>query len=93
MILNSQRAVFNRAGLGYKPKNKQKLLSNFFVKAGESKIKKITCFCCGTVGHKATVCDYRKGKTKRKIKRVWVPKGTNMTNHEGPKKTWVPKII
>ncbi len=93
MILNSQRAVFNRAGLGYKPKNKQKLLSNFFVKAGESKTKKITCFCCGTLGHKANVCDYRKGKTKRKIKRIWISKGTNTTNHEGSKKTWVPKTI
>ena len=93
MILNNQRAVFNRAGLGYKPKNKQKLLSNFFVKAGESKIKNTTCFCCGKIGHKANVCDHRKVEAKRKNKKVWVPKGTNITNHEGPKKTWVPKIV
>ncbi len=93
MILNSQRAVFNKAGLGYKPNNKQKFLKNFFVKVGESKTKNVTCFCCGKVGHIANVCNHKKTEVKRMIKKIWVPKETNITNLEGPKKTWVPKIV
>ena len=70
MILNSQRAVFSKVGLRYKPNNKQKFLKNFFVKAGESKTKNATCFRCGKVGHIANVCNHKKPKIKRKIKKI-----------------------
>ena len=47
LLLNNQRAVFNKAGLGYKPQKQQKYFKNFFVPASSS----ITCFTCKKSGH------------------------------------------
>ncbi len=100
LILSNQRAVFNKAGLGYKTNKQQKYLKNFFVKAKDVKTEKPTCFHCGKTGHKVYSCIQRKIQTNKStfvrgknITKVWVPKGTNYTNQEGPKKTWVPKSI
>ena len=35
-MLACQRCVFNKKGLGYQPKKKQKYLKNYFVKAKQS---------------------------------------------------------
>ena len=85
MLLNSQHAVFNKAGLGFKPHNQQKLYKNFFIPASSN----ITCYACDKLGHKSYICNKRKLNTFEKI---WVPKGTNLTNPKGPKMTWVPKV-
>ena len=92
MILDNQKAVFDKAGLGYNTYRKQKSLKNIFVKANQSNI---TCFKCNEKGHKAFECKTLNKKLNNvfKGKKIWVPKGTLIvaTNHEGPKKAWVPK--
>ncbi|GAV64410.1 hypothetical protein CFOL_v3_07928 [Cephalotus follicularis] len=86
-LLGLQRCVFDKAGLGYEEMNNVKHFNNFFIKKVEPKI---SCNYCGRLGHISTSCFLRKniGKTKK----VWVPKGTTLTNPQGPKFIWVPKI-
>ena len=94
MILNSQRAVFNRARLGYNPNNKQKCVNNFFKKS--TKIKISTCYCCGKIGHKSYECNLKKNHRVNnlgsKLKQVWVPKETKVENLGLSKKSWMPKL-
>ena len=107
MLLNNQRAVFNRAGIGYNPTNKQKVVGNLFVKSTIDKQKSIICHCCGKNGHKSYLCNKRLQtssnkvviKTRsnmpvvnKKIKQIWVPKGTNSKDLTVSKKTWIPKL-
>ena len=54
MIINSQKAIYDKVGLGYNTLRKQKFLKNIFANA--SKLPNITCFKCGKVGHKAYTC-------------------------------------
>ncbi|GAV92251.1 hypothetical protein CFOL_v3_35632 [Cephalotus follicularis] len=79
-LLGLQRCVFDKAGLGYEEMNNVKHLNNFFVKKVEPKI---SCNYCGRLGHISTSCFHKKniGKTKK----VWIPKGTTLTNPQGPK--------
>ena len=95
MILNSQRTVFNRARLGYKPNDKQKCVNNFFVKATE--VGTSTCHCCGKTGHKSYECNLRKNlrvsNLRSKVKQVWVPKETKAENLGQSKKSWIAKLI
>ncbi|GAV61676.1 hypothetical protein CFOL_v3_05203 [Cephalotus follicularis] len=86
-LLGLQRCVFDKAGLGYEEMNNVKHFKNFFVKKNEPKI---SCNYCGRLGHISTSCSYRKniGKTKK----VWIPKGITLTNPQGPKFIWVPKV-
>ena len=85
LLLNNQRTVFDKAGLGFKTQRKQKFFKNFFVPASTS----FSCYCCGMIGHKAYQCVHRKINNFNK---VWVPKGTTTTNPKGSKMTWVPKV-
>ncbi|GAV84089.1 hypothetical protein CFOL_v3_27533 [Cephalotus follicularis] len=86
-LLGLQRCVFDKAGLGYEEMNNVKHFSNFFVKKVEPKI---SCNYCGRLGHVSTSCFHRKnfGKTKK----VWVPKGTTLTNPQRPKFILLPKV-
>ena len=63
-------------------------LKNIFVHAKKS--SNITCFKCENKGHKSYMC--KTPHDKRKM--IWVPKEIVFiaSNHEGPKKAWVPKI-
>ena len=69
--------------------------------------KSIVCHCCGKNGHRSYKCNERlrtssnkvEIKTKnnmpvitKKIKQIWVPKGTNPKNLVVSKKTWIPKL-
>ena len=84
LLLSNQRAVFDKADLGYKTRKKQKYFKNFFIPASSS----ITCYSCGRLGHKSYQCLH---KNSSSFGKVWVPKGTTSTNPKGPKMTWVPK--
>ena len=90
MILDNQKAVYNKARLGYNPLKKQKFLKNIYVNSLSNKSSNISCFKYGRVGHKSYTCFSNKSANSN-IKKIWVPKGTIMTNQKGPKKTWVPK--
>ena len=107
ILLKNQWMVFNHAGLGYKPLNKQKTIENLFV-ISTPKIQKSTiCYCCEKNGHKSYICNDRlrtpsnkvEIKTKnnmpvmtKKIKQIWVPKGTNLRKIVVSKRTWIPKL-
>ncbi|GAV77408.1 zf-CCHC domain-containing protein [Cephalotus follicularis] len=88
-LLGLQRCVFDKAGLGYEEMNYVKHFSNLFVKKVEPKI---SCNYCGKLGHVSTSCFHRKNFVFGNSKKVWVPKGTTLTNPQGPKFIWVPKV-
>ena len=95
MILNSQRVVFNHAGLGYNPNNKQNCVNNFLKKS--TKVRTSTCYCCSKIGYKSYECNLRKhhkvSNLRSKVKQVWVPKGTKVESLGLSKKSWISKLI
>ncbi|GAV77207.1 DUF4219 domain-containing protein/UBN2 domain-containing protein [Cephalotus follicularis] len=101
-LLGLQRCVFNKAGLGYDEMNNVKHFQKYLDKKDKQKISpSMTCNYCNKHGHTTRTC-YRKKNDmyKRnlllnnkllKVRTIWVPKGTFVTNPAGPKATWVPK--
>ncbi|GAV90356.1 hypothetical protein CFOL_v3_33765 [Cephalotus follicularis] len=83
-LLGLQRCVFDKTGLGYEEMNNVKHFNNFFVKKNEPKI---ICNYCGKLGHISTSCFLKKKLGLVKIRKIWVPKGTFVTNLQGPKFT------
>ena len=88
-MLNSQKCVFDKGGLGYKPNLKQKYYKNYFVKATSTNDHKIACHYCNQNGHMKLRCPVKRNAYYG-VKCIWVPKGT-VANSQGPKKLWVPK--
>ncbi|GAV75080.1 hypothetical protein CFOL_v3_18559 [Cephalotus follicularis] len=88
-LLGLQRCVFDKAGLGYEEMKNVKHFKNFFIKKSEPKM---SCNYCDKLGHISTSCLYRNNRCYGKIRKLWVPKGTFMTNAQGPKFIWVPKV-
>ncbi|GAV79790.1 hypothetical protein CFOL_v3_23253, partial [Cephalotus follicularis] len=88
-LLGLQICVFDKASLGCDEMKNVTHFKNFFVKKNESKI---TCNYCGKQGHISTSCVHKKEFGFGKTKKVWVPKGTTLTNPQGPKFIWVPKV-
>ena len=52
-------------------------------------VPKVTYFKCDKLEHKAYAC---LSSESENVKKVWVPKGTIVTNPKGSKKDWVPKV-
>ena len=82
-------------------------MGNLFAKPTINWQKSTVCHCCGKNGHKSYICNERFQtpsskvviKTRnnmpiltKKIKQIWVPKGTNSKNLAVSKKTWIPKL-
>ena len=88
-MLNSQKCVFDKGGLGYKPNLKQKYYKNYFVKATSTSDHKIVCHYCNQNGHMKYRCPVKRNAYYG-VKCIWAPKGT-VANSQGPKKLWVPK--
>ncbi|GAV82516.1 hypothetical protein CFOL_v3_25967 [Cephalotus follicularis] len=65
-LLELQRCVFDKAGLGYEEMKNVKHFKNFFVKKNEPQI---CCNYCGRIGHISTSCIFRNnlcfGKTRK----------------------------
>ncbi|GAV93096.1 hypothetical protein CFOL_v3_36474 [Cephalotus follicularis] len=87
-LLGLQRCVFDKAGLGFEEMKNVKHFQNFFVKKSEPNI---SCNYCGRLGHISTSCFHRNNTYLGKTRKIWVPKGTLVTNLKGPKFKWVPK--
>ncbi|GAV73816.1 hypothetical protein CFOL_v3_17299 [Cephalotus follicularis] len=87
-LLGLQRCVFDKAGLGYEQMKNVKHYNNFFVKKVEPKI---VYNYCGRMGHISTSCIFRDNLYFGKTRKIWVPKGTFVTNLQRPKSKWVPK--
>ena len=90
MLLGNQICVFDKAGIGYDPIKKQKNLNTIFEKAPLMIHSYITCHYCRKKGHYISYCPL-KNNMNMGIKKIWIIKGSNKTNQEGPKKLWVPK--
>jgi hypothetical protein len=84
-LLGSQRCVFDKAGIGYNPKIKEKHYQKFFI--NENFLKSPICKHCGKLGHNIHTCPMKN--------MIWVVKGTPppKANPSGPKKIWVPKKV
>jgi hypothetical protein len=83
-LLGSQRCVFDKAGIGYNPKIKEKHYQKFFI--NENLLKSPICKHCGKIGHNIHTCPMKN--------MIWIIKGTSPpTNPRGPKKIWVPKRV
>jgi hypothetical protein len=83
-LLGSQRCVFDKAGIGYNPKIKEKHYQKFFI--NENLLKSPICKHCGKIGHNIHTCPMKN--------MIWIIKGTSPpTNPRGPKKIWVPKKV
>jgi hypothetical protein len=84
-LLGSQRCVFDKAGIGYNPKIKEKHYQKFFI--NENFLKSPICKHCGKLGHNIHTCPMKN--------MIWVVKGTTppKANPSGPKKIWVPKKV
>ena len=65
MMLKSQRAIFDKAGLGYKSYYKQKSINILYKKSSS---KNIVCFYCGKLGHKSYTYNIRNRPNSSKIK-------------------------
>jgi hypothetical protein len=57
-LLGSQRCVFDKAGIGYNPKIKEKHYQRFFV--NESFLKSPICKHCGKMGHNIHTCSIKR---------------------------------
>ena len=93
MILVSQKCVFDKQRLRFKSSKNQKYFKNYFVKESTSASPSTTCNFCGRGGHISSTCPLRNGSQKNsnaKAKNVWSEK-SKVTNHQGPKRIWVPK--
>jgi hypothetical protein len=84
-LLGSQRCVFDKAGIGYNPKIKEKHYQKFFI--NENFLKSPICKHCGKLGHNIHTCPMKN--------MIWVVKETTppKANPSGPKKIWVPKKV
>jgi hypothetical protein len=84
-LLGSQRCVFDKAGIGYNPKIKEKHYQKFFI--NENFLKSPICKHCGKLWHNIHTCPMKN--------MIWVVKGTTppKANPSGPKKIWVPKKV
>ena len=86
-LLNSQKCVFDKGGIGYKPNLKQKYYKNYFV-SNTSINNQVICYC-NQDGHMKNIYPVKRNAYYG-VKCIWVSKGT-IANTQGPKKFWVPK--
>jgi hypothetical protein len=84
-LLGNLRCVFDKAGIGYNPKIKEKHYKKFFI--NEKFLKILICEHCGKLRHNIHTCPMKK--------MIWVVKGNTplKANLSGPKKIWVPKKV
>ena len=87
-MLNSQKCVFDKGSLGYKPNLKQKYYKNYFVKS-TSINNQVVCHYCNQDGHMKNKCLVKRN-AYYVVKCIWVPKEI-IANTQGPKSIWVLK--
>ena len=87
-MLSNQRAIFNKAGLGFQSYTKQKPVNKLYKKSSK---ENLACFHYEKLVHKAYSCNIRKNPSTIKLKQVWIVKKPFVQKMEKPKITWVPK--
>jgi len=77
-VLCTQKASFNKEGIGYNHLNRNKCYKNFFVNPNFYKKKNETRNYCSKVDRTTYSCTFRKRDLK--VIQIWVPKGTKPPN-------------
>ena len=90
-MLETQKAFFDKNGLGYDAIVKETHFKNFFAKSNNSHEALSTCAYCHRLGHSRQFCPLKviafRGKL---VKNVWSPKGISTFQNEIAKKKWIP---
>ena len=91
-MLETQRAFFDKDGLGYDGSVKETHFKNFFPKINDSHEASSTCTYCHKLGHSKQFCPLKvitfSGKL---VKSVWISKGISISLNEDATKKWIPK--
>ena len=75
--LRTQKASFNKEGVGYNHLNKNKFYKNFFVNPILHKKNNEACNYCSYIGHTAYSCIIRKHHSK--LTQTWIAKEDHLT--------------
>ena len=85
-MLETQRALFDKDGLGYDSSIKETHFKNFLAKSNDSHETSRKSACCKKLGHSIQHCPLKiitfRGKL---VKSVWIPKGVNTSQNENAK--------
>ena len=92
MILASQKCIFDKNWLGYKPSKNKKYFKNYFVKEASSFSPSTICNLCGRGGHISDNCPLRKSPHVLQNSKLFQIQNGGKANPLGPKKIWVPKV-
>ena len=86
LMLDNQKTIFDKAGLGCNPNKNQKYLKNMVSKTAYYKLDKVNKKYAGYDSmHISQSCT---------IKMMWISKeNILLTNPKGIKKTWIPKTL
>ena len=91
-MLETQRAFFEKDGLGYDSSIKETYFKNFFAKSNDSHEASSKCAYCKKLGHSIQHCPLKIVTFRVKlVKSVWIPKGVNTSQNENAKMKWIPK--
>ena len=100
-IIGAQKNAFDKTCIGFKTKDKQKLYENLFIP--KKRVERYKCTYCKKYGHLEKFC-FRKERD-RVFQNKKIMFKTNFikfhteglshknSNHQGPKKIWVPKNL
>ena len=92
MMLETQRAFFDKDGLGFDSSIKETHFKNFFAKSNDLHETSSKCAYCKKLGHSIHYCPLRIITFRGKIvKSVWIPKGVHTSQNENAKMKWIPK--
>ena len=91
-MLETQRAFFDKDGIGYNRFEKETKFTNFFEKPSHIYDVTLKCTHCHKMGHDVQICPLRKLTYRSKItKSVWIPKGKKDTLSNGNLDELIPK--
>jgi len=66
IIKENQKGFYNKAGLGYHPKNHEKLFRKLLLPNKTSSSPFVKCFYCGRECHTPSICNIRKNNVMNK---------------------------
>ena len=93
-MLETQRAFFDKYGLGYDESVNETHFENFFAKSNDSYEASSKCAYCHKLGHSRQFHPLKivtfRGKL---VKSVWITKGISTSQNEVAKMKWIPKGI
>ena len=91
-MLETQRAFFDKNGLGYNRIEKETHFKNFFMTQNKSFDTSSICTNCHKLGHTFHTCSLKTITFRGKlVRRIWIPKGISTSQDETTKLKWITK--